>query len=132
MAQTIALLVNTRTGHEYNIQRYSASIGREIGNDIPLPTDKTISRQHAFVCSVDGRYYVEDAGSKNGTWLNGDAITSRVELVSGDEIRVGITRLLFLLVPDRFSPDADISNPASNTQTLIDTVIPVSRSTHRL
>lgn len=50
-----------------------------------------ISRQH-FVISFDGgEYYIEDKGSKNGTWLNGEYITGqgKQRLKDGDIIDIG-------------------------------------------
>ncbi|MDD9932662.1 MAG: FHA domain-containing protein [Myxococcales bacterium] len=37
---------------------------------------------------------LEDRGSKNGTFVNGSRIEGRVDLASGDELRVGTVRAL--------------------------------------
>lgn len=95
-----ALLVDPHTGHEYNLCRFATSVGRSISCDIVL-TDKSVSRQHAIVYCLKGKFFVEDVGSTNGTLMNGKAITSRVEINPGDEIKLGITKLVFLLIPDR-------------------------------
>lgn len=97
----IAILINPQTGVEYNIRHYAVSIGREIGNDIVLNADKTISRQHAVMYCLNGSYFVEDIGSKNGSRLNDRPIASRTAMNSGDELRLGNTRLLFLLLQDK-------------------------------
>lgn len=123
----IAILVNAQTGHEFNLQRYSVSLGREIGNDVVLTTDKAISRQHAIVLCIDQQFFVEDMASKNGTWLNGILVAHRAKLNSGDEIRLGMTRLLFLLIPEKLTSPVE-SVRAPRTQTLVDSVIPMART----
>lgn len=95
----IALLINPSTGEEFNLQRYSTSIGRDLGNDVVVASDKALSRQHALIQFINGSFYVQDLQSKNGTRLNGGAVTTLRPLRSGDEIAVGLTRLVFLLRP---------------------------------
>jgi pSer/pThr/pTyr-binding forkhead associated (FHA) protein len=113
----IAVLVDRRTGEEFNISRYSISIGREIGNDIVLNVDKTISRQHAAIQYVDGKFHVQDLTSKNGTRLNGKKVTEMAALRTGDEITVGLTQLIFVLVPNRL---ADVAVLGSKTETIVE------------
>ena len=95
----IAVLVNRISGEEFNICRYANSIGRDIRNDLLFVADKTMSRQHASIQFVDGKYYLQDLGSKNGSRINGEKIAERMELKSGDEITLGLTSLIFVLVP---------------------------------
>lgn len=123
----IAILVNAQTGQEFNLQRYSVSLGREIGNDVALTTDKAISRQHAVVLCIDEQFFVEDMASKNGTWLNGTLVGHRAKLNSGDEIRLGMTRLMFLLIPEKLTGSVE-SVRSPRTQTLVDSVIPMARA----
>ncbi|NJK88470.1 MAG: FHA domain-containing protein [Myxococcales bacterium] len=49
--------------------------------------DLTVSRRHARISAVEGRYILEDLGSGNGTFVNGRAIT-RHQLRHDDQIRV--------------------------------------------
>lgn len=63
------------------------TIGRRSDNNVVLEADN-ISRQHAAIERKDGRYFVSDMGSANGTFLN-DARTDRSELSDGDRIRIG-------------------------------------------
>jgi pSer/pThr/pTyr-binding forkhead associated (FHA) protein len=95
-----ALLVDPQTGQEYNLCRFATALGRSLSCDIVL-TDKSVSRQHAVVYCLKGKFYIEDVGSTNGTTLNKKAVTARVPLMCGDELRIGTTPLLFLLIPDR-------------------------------
>jgi len=68
--------------------------------DIAIEWDDAISRRHAHVLASHGEYYIEDMGSKNGTFVNGRPVTqgTPVALVSGDTIHVGErTEILFIL-----------------------------------
>src|SRR5215218_4751777 len=59
-----------------------------------LGDDPEISRRHARVYrSADGMLAVEDLGSANGTFVNGDRIDAPRALAPGDVVRVGKTVL---------------------------------------
>lgn len=64
------------------------SIGRSRKAGIPLLLD-IVSRRHCRLIHEDGRWFVEDLGSSNGTLLNGKSI-ERGEVREGDEITVGL------------------------------------------
>lgn len=71
----------------YEIGR-EAIIGRSSSAHVHLP-HIGVSRRHArLVCDDEGRYFVEDLGSRNGTYVNGERVTRRL-LGFGDEIRIG-------------------------------------------
>jgi CRP-like cAMP-binding protein len=70
------------------------TIGRGEENDIRL-FDPTISRNHTLVYLEDGQAVVEDMGSRNGTFVNGEQISTAV-LSSGDVVWVGDVALRFL------------------------------------
>src|SRR5438094_723146 len=52
-------------------------VGRAVTSDVPI-YDPTISRRHAEVSLTDGGVKVKDAGSSNGTFLNGARITEAI------------------------------------------------------
>jgi pSer/pThr/pTyr-binding forkhead associated (FHA) protein len=81
-------------GTTYNITGAEAILGRDEETDIAV-RDPEISRRHARISWQSGSYYVEDMGSTNGTFLNGDLVTSPQPLRSGDTIGVGQTLLVF-------------------------------------
>ncbi|MDR3661425.1 MAG: FHA domain-containing protein [Mycobacterium sp.] len=60
--------------------------------------DITVSRHHAEIRWLDGEYWIVDAGSLNGTYVNGTQIQS-LPLTSGDEIEIGKFRLTFTCQP---------------------------------
>jgi len=53
--------------------------------------DEFASGRHARFQVSRGRWYVEDLGSTNGTWLNGRRIQATQWLKKGDKIRIGHT-----------------------------------------
>ena len=72
------------------------SIGRHAGCELPLPGDEMVSSTHALLERIGQAWTVADEGlSRNGTFLNGERLSSRRRLVDGDVIRVGRTTLLF-------------------------------------
>jgi hypothetical protein len=63
-------------------------IGRGTGCDVAL-ADRTVSRRHARLFFRDGRWIVQDLGSKNGIALNG-APVGRSQLRPGDRLALGL------------------------------------------
>lgn len=68
-------------------------IGRS-SEALPL-TDQTISRRHAELTPDDGRWYINDLDSGNGTYVNGTSVKERRLLQPGDQIRTGNTLIMF-------------------------------------
>ncbi len=64
------------------------TIGRTSSADLRMP-DASISRQHAAITVREGRIFVRDVGSKNGTFLNNNRIDTEVELHPGATVRFG-------------------------------------------
>jgi DNA-binding winged helix-turn-helix (wHTH) protein len=81
-------------GRELLIQKHKTIIGRDPGVDVQLESPR-ISRQHAQVVIDGSRALLEDLGSKNGTVLRGQRITTPTPLAHGDEIRIGPFVLTF-------------------------------------
>ena len=70
-------------------------LGRHPQSDIILD-DITVSRRHADIERLaDGGYEIRDAGSLNGTYVNGERV-EKVGLSNGDEVQVGKFRMVFL------------------------------------
>ena len=62
-------------------------IGR---GDVDLSIDdEELSRQHVRIRPVDGGVVIEDLGSTNGSWLNGERINGSVVLTRGGTLRAG-------------------------------------------
>jgi len=86
-------------GRRENLQAAVTSLGRDASAGITID-DPGISRRHAEIrVSHDGPHLqvlIRDAGSTNGTFLNGDSIGTE-ELNDGDRITLGRTTLVFHL-----------------------------------
>ncbi len=63
-------------------------IGRSSDLDMVLVEDM-VSRRHAKISSSDADVYIQDLGSTNGTFVNGEKIAGRSRLSEGDRILVG-------------------------------------------
>jgi predicted component of type VI protein secretion system len=71
------------------------SIGRAEGCGVALPWDAEVSRLHAVVERIDGVWMLEDAGSRNGTAVDGEPVSARRLLQDGAVISAGRTQILF-------------------------------------
>jgi predicted component of type VI protein secretion system len=81
------------------------TIGRHASNDVVLDADEEVSRVHAVLEKVGPAWVLRDLSSRNGTAVNGDRISGDRPLASGDELRVGNTRLTFRSEsPDQLVP----------------------------
>ena len=63
-------------------------VGRDPQCDIALTRDAQASRQHARIAWDGADWIIEDGGSSNGTWINGQRVLSS-DLHTGDDIRIG-------------------------------------------
>jgi pSer/pThr/pTyr-binding forkhead associated (FHA) protein len=68
----------------------SIEIGREGSTGLPID-DEQASRRHTRVTAEGDHALVEDLGSTNGTYLNGQPIEGQRTLRPGDRLRVGLT-----------------------------------------
>jgi pSer/pThr/pTyr-binding forkhead associated (FHA) protein len=68
-------------------------IGREQASAQIVLEDELVSRRHLRVTPVDGTAVVEDLGSRNGTFVNGNEIHSPARLAPGDQVLIGATVL---------------------------------------
>lgn len=72
----------------------SRTIGRDGSNDIVV-THPTVSRMHARIEPVNGSYQIVDFKSRNGTRINGKAVTDPETLIDGARMRIGHVRAWF-------------------------------------
>jgi FHA domain/Domain of unknown function (DUF1707) len=68
-------------------------IGRGSGADFVV-ADQTVSARHAILHHTDGIWILRDAGSSNGTFLNGYRVRGPVEVRAGDELTVGSSQFV--------------------------------------
>ncbi|MBU6451013.1 MAG: FHA domain-containing protein [Cyanobacteria bacterium REEB67] len=85
------VLVNLNTQARFTLNSPSASLGRAPENDVVLPEDGYASADHARVYFDQGRWWVEDLMSSNGTFVNDKLLGEPWPLSPNDLIKVGRT-----------------------------------------
>ncbi len=84
----------SRSGEQLEISPGSHHLGRDDMCDMRI-VDEGVSRRHAVVVRGADSVTIEDAGSTNGTFVNGSRITSVLSLNPGDEVSLGSAALRF-------------------------------------
>src|SRR3954453_292884 len=74
----------------YELNKDIITLGRDITNDIVI-NDPEVSRHHCRMTRGGGGYTLEDLGSTNGTFVNGQRLTGARPLAGGDMIGLGET-----------------------------------------
>lgn len=74
-------------GDEFYIEKDEFIIGRSPESDVLLD-DITVSRKHALLIKDGDNYRLLDAGSLNGSYLNGNIVEEAI-LSNGDRIQIG-------------------------------------------
>jgi diguanylate cyclase (GGDEF)-like protein len=85
-------------GKRYLLEAAQLQIGRGMENQIVLESD-AVSRRHATVEARNGRWWVRDLGSTNGTYVNHAQVTEH-PLAKGDLIKIGDTIFKYLTGSD--------------------------------
>lgn len=88
MQARLAKYVNGEMTEEYLLEDSVTAIGRDIGNSIQL-MDPSISKAHALIREAGTEWTIEDAGSRNGVFVNGSRIRKPTRLKKGDEVKFG-------------------------------------------
>jgi len=81
-------------GERFYIDRPRLSLGRDPGSDVFL-NDVTVSREHAVIETGGGEVKISDAGSLNGTYVNGVLVDSAL-LESGDIVQIGRFQMIYI------------------------------------
>lgn len=79
---------------KYVITRLRTTIGRSARSDICIP-DAFASRLHAEIRKEGDAFWLQDLGSANGTRYNGSLVSMPIPLITGGEIQIGETVILF-------------------------------------
>lgn len=82
------------TSQEHPLQNAVTRMGRAVENEVVI-LDKRSSREHAVIRREGRRSILEDHGSTNGTYLNGERLQHPVQLRDGDRIRIGEIEFVF-------------------------------------
>ena len=72
------------------------TVGRGAACDVALPWDLEASRVHALLERLEDEWsVVDDGGSRNGSFVNGERLSGRRRLRDGDVLRIGRTLIMF-------------------------------------
>ncbi len=83
----LELIHGEQTGQRFELHGSRSVIGRSSECDVPLDV-AAVSRRHAVVIEEGGRFFVEDLGSRNGTYHNEQQLFDRTPLRDGDSITI--------------------------------------------
>jgi len=102
----LRVLKGLNPGQLFPLDSESIILGRHPECDIVLEVG-AVSRQHARLVLVDEDYYAEDLNSRNGTFVNDEAVVGRRKLLEDDRLRICDMEFVFHLgSPDREVPTA--------------------------
>lgn len=88
------LVLTTPEGQETVTLSPRNSLGRHPSNSIQL-LDKIVSKEHCVIVQAGSEFILQDLGSLNGTFINGQRVEGERGLRDGDEIALGSTRAVF-------------------------------------
>ena len=114
----VLLFIGEKQIATFSLAKGELTIGRNPANDIVID-NVGVSRRHAVIKWSGDRATVEDLGSANGTFVNGQKVTSH-ELKDGDEILVLKHRLVFRVPKEAAALKAEIAADAGQKTMFID------------
>ncbi len=103
------------TGKIYPLEAPEIIIGRDAGNGVAI-NDAEVSRKHAKLSLHGSAYVIQDFGSTNGTFINGQRITGTQVLNPGDTVSFGES--IVLMYEAAFDPNATIIASAQAPKTV--------------
>ena len=107
----IANLKGVLIGLSYGSEK-EITIGREVGNTIAPLAAEGLSRKHARIYYKDGSWYVEDLGSTNGSYKQGQKIEAPTPLAVRDMLQFG----KFEVSVDEIAAGDGVAEPAQTPQ----------------
>lgn len=93
-------------GKTYPLEMQEVLLGRDLVNDIAI-SDPEVSRRHARFLMQEDNVIIEDLGSTNGTFLNGQRISTPQQLRAGDVITLG-EKIVVVFEKSSYDPDATV------------------------
>lgn len=90
----VVVVRGPNAGARYVLDEGVTTVGRHQASRIFLD-DVTVSRRHAQFSRTGASVMLDDSGSLNGTYVNGERVGS-LELTPGDELQIGRFKLLFV------------------------------------
>jgi pSer/pThr/pTyr-binding forkhead associated (FHA) protein len=91
---TLWLETGLNEGESYPLRSTSTRIGMLEEVEIPIRGDANVAPVHAYVTRHKGGYWLMDAGTANGVFVNGERVF-RHELKEGDRVDIGLSTFVF-------------------------------------
>jgi DNA-binding response OmpR family regulator len=113
-------------GQRWNITK-SITIGRDPECDIVI-ADRQVSRLHARIHYIDNGIELEDVGSKNGTYLQGNLIEKRMNLFDASIFQIALVQKFVFYITDATMPlEGEVTSAASGADVLL-----LDKKSHRV
>lgn len=101
-------------GMTFPLEGDQLTIGRDASNAVAI-NDAEVSRKHARLMFQGGKYVLEDLGSTNGTFVNGQRLSGPVVLKPGDVISLG-EQIVLMYDSVNVDPGATMASPRKFVQ----------------
>jgi pSer/pThr/pTyr-binding forkhead associated (FHA) protein len=89
----LVMRAGPNAGKAFPLEASEISIGRDVGNTLVV-SDAEVSRRHARLTWQGAGYFIEDVGSTNGTFVNGQRISAPHILKTGDLVSLSESIIL--------------------------------------
>jgi len=96
-------------GAAFALEGDQMTIGRDSSNEITI-NDAEVSRRHARLTFQGGKYVLEDLGSTNGTFVNGQRLAGPRVLKAGEVVSFG-EQIVLVFEASTFDPAATVASP---------------------
>jgi hypothetical protein len=96
-------------GVTFPLEGDQLTIGRDASNGVAI-NDSEVSRKHSRLSFQGGKYVVEDLGSTNGTFVNGQRLSGPVVLKPGDVVSLG-EQIVLMYDAINMDPGATLAAP---------------------
>ena len=100
-------------GAVFALEGDQMTIGRDSTNEITI-NDAEISRRHARLTFQGGKYVLEDLGSTNGTFVNGQRLAGPRVLKAGEVVSFG-EQIVLVFEATTFDPAATVASPRASS-----------------
>jgi ABC-type multidrug transport system ATPase subunit/predicted component of type VI protein secretion system len=123
----ILITKGPHAGEKIDLSNLPMTIGRDATSDFQMDV-QSVSRQHARLTRTAGGYFIEDSGSRNGTFVNEQRIQTAHQLKNGDLIALGpdVEMKAVIPVPEKIEVMHTISIHGDMINATISAVPPVN------